>query len=41
MRCVDFGTAAAVYQPEARYRASLSIGSQDRSTEDPVPYGAG
>ena len=40
MRCVDFGTAAAVYQPEARYRASLPIGSQDRSTEDPVPYGA-
>ena len=40
MRCVDLGTTATVYQPEARNRASLSIGSQDRSTEEPVPYGA-
>ena len=40
MRRIDFGATAAVYQPEARNRASLSIGPQDRSAEDPVPYGA-
>ena len=40
MRRIDFGATAAVYQPEPCYRASLSIGPQDRSAEDPVPYGA-
>ena len=40
MRRIDFGATATVYQPEPGYRASLSIGPQDRSAEDPVPYGA-
>src|SRR5471032_797861 len=38
MSGVDFGAAAAVYQPEPRYRASFAIGPQDRPAKNAVAY---